>query len=100
MLTYQNWTEVSEGFEVDDTYKGALNVLNWAYDHYGEEIVYACSFGIEGIVLIDLISKVKPNAKIVFLDTDVHFKETYELIDKVKEKYPTLNIELKKPKLT
>jgi phosphoadenosine phosphosulfate reductase len=100
LLTYESWTEPSEDFIVDDKYKGALNVLNWAYDHYGEDVVYACSFGIEGIVLIDLISKVKPDAKIVFLDTDVHFKETYELIDKVKEKYPSLNIELKKPKLT
>lgn len=100
LLTYDSWTDSIEDFAVDDTYKGALNVLKWAYDEYGEEVVYACSFGIEGIVLIDLISKVKPDAKIVFLDTDVHFKETYELIDKVKGKYPALNIELKKPKLT
>lgn len=75
MLTYENWTEQTDQFEVDETYKGALNVLNWAYDHYGEEVVYACSFGIEGIVLIDLISKVKPDAKIVFLDTDVHLRK-------------------------
>ena len=87
-------------FEIDETYKGALNVLKWSYEHYGEEIVYACSFGIEGIVLVDLISKVKPDATIVFLDTDVHFKETYETIERVKEKYPQLNIIMKKPKLT
>ena len=66
----------------------------------GEEIVYACSFGIEGIVLIDLISKVKQDAKIVFLDTDVDFKETYETIARVKEKYPQLQIEMKKPAIT
>lgn len=100
MLTYKTWEDSFIDFEVDDTYKGALNVLNWAYNHYGDDVVYACSFGIEGIVLIDLISKVKPDAKIVFLDTDVHFKETYETIEKVKENYPTLNIEIKKPALT
>ncbi|WP_346234745.1 phosphoadenylyl-sulfate reductase [Lysinibacillus telephonicus] len=100
MLTYHTWEDSFIDFEVDDTYKGALNVLNWAYKHYGEDIVYACSFGIEGIVLIDLISKVKPDAKIVFLDTDVHFKETYETIERVKANYPKLNIEIKKPALT
>ncbi len=100
LLTYKTWEDSFIDFEVDDTYKGALNVLNWAYNHYGDDVVYACSFGIEGIVLIDLISKVKPDAKIVFLDTDVHFKETYETIEKVKENYPTLNIEIKKPALT
>ncbi|MGP7816653.1 phosphoadenylyl-sulfate reductase [Niallia sp. 01092] len=87
-------------FSIDNDTKGALEVLKWAYETYGEDIVYACSFGIEGIILIDLISKVKKNAKIVFLDTDVHFQETYELIDKVKKKYPELQIEMKKPALT
>ncbi|KEZ50027.1 phosphoadenylyl-sulfate reductase [Metabacillus indicus] len=100
MLTYITWQEHEQTFETDDGYSGALNVLNWAYGHYGEEIVYACSFGIEGIVLIDLISKVKPDASIVFLDTDVHFKETYETIERVKEKYPKLRITMKKPALT
>ena len=100
MLSYETWQEPNINFEIDEIYKGALNVLKWSYEQYGEEIVYACSFGIEGIVLVDLISKVKPNATIVFLDTDVHFKETYETIDRVKEKYPQLNIIMKKPKLT
>ncbi|WP_431029361.1 phosphoadenylyl-sulfate reductase [Lysinibacillus sp. LZ02] len=100
MLTYDNWRKPEIEFEQDETYKGALQVLKWAYEHYKEEIVYACSFGIEGIVLIDLISKVKPDAQIVFLDTDVHFKETYETIERVKEKYPQLQIDMKKPALS
>lgn len=97
MLTYETWTEPDQGFEQDELYKAALSVLQWSYDEYKDDIVYACSFGIEGIVLIDLIAKVKPDAKIVFLDTDVHFKETYETIDRVKERYPQLRIEMKKP---
>ena len=100
MLTFDTWQEPARDFEVDDTYKGALQTLEWAYDTYGEDVVYACSFGIEGIVLIDLIAKVKPNAKIVFLDTNKHFDETYEVIEKVKARYPQLRIELKQPKLT
>lgn len=100
MLTYQTWKQPSVEFEVDPVYKGALDVLKWTYDHYGDEVVYACSFGIEGIVLIDLISKVKPQATIVFLDTGVHFKETYEIIEKVKKTYPELTIHMKKPQLT
>lgn len=100
MLTYNTWQESFVQFELDDEHKGALNILNWAYNHYGDQVVYACSFGIEGIVLIDLISKVKSNAKIIFLDTDVHFKETHETIERVKKNYPDLNIQLKKPALT
>lgn len=80
--------------------KDALDVLKWAYGQFGEGLIYACSFGAEGIVLVDLISKVCPDARIVFLDTHVHFKETYELIKRVKAKYPKLHIELKEPNLS
>ncbi|WP_413382434.1 phosphoadenylyl-sulfate reductase [Alkalihalobacillus sp. 1P02AB] len=80
--------------------KDSLDILKWAYREFGDEIVYSCSFGVEGMVLIDLISKVNKEAKIIFLDTDFHFKETYELIDKVKARYPTLKINLIKPNLT
>lgn len=100
MLTYENWQEPSITFQEDDLYKGALSVLKWAYGHYGDQLVYACSFGIEGIVLIDLIAKVKKDARIVFLDTGLHFKETYDTIDAVKERYPGLDIVLKTPELT
>lgn len=80
--------------------KDALDVLKWAYGQFGESLVYACSFGAEGMVLIDLISRVCPDARIVFLDTHVHFKETYELIERVKARYPKLRIELKEPNLS
>ncbi|MED1674288.1 phosphoadenylyl-sulfate reductase [Pallidibacillus thermolactis] len=90
---FKNWIP-------DDETKGAFEVLKWSYETFGDSIIYACSFGAEGIVLIDLISKVKKDAEIVFLDTSLHFKETYELIDRIKEKYRDLNIRIKKPKLT
>jgi phosphoadenosine phosphosulfate reductase len=100
-ITYKDWDGKQLDFSLDDPLKGSLSVLEWAYKSYKEgEIVYACSFGVEGIILIDLINKVNPTAKIVFLDTDFHFFETYELIDQVKQKYPTLRIELQKPELT
>ncbi|MCM3603413.1 phosphoadenylyl-sulfate reductase [Robertmurraya korlensis] len=101
-LTFSSYDHFSfPSFDENNETKGALDALRWSYEHYDEsEIVYACSFGIEGMVMIDLITKVKPDAKVVFLDTGLHFKETYELIDKVKERYPQLQIELKKPSLT
>jgi phosphoadenosine phosphosulfate reductase len=99
-LTYGSWFEPAKAFIIDDESKGALNVLRWAYDEYDDDLVYACSFGVEGIVMLDLISKIKPTAKVVFLDTGLHFQETYTLIDDIKQRYPQLAIEMKKPILT
>ncbi|WP_419883303.1 phosphoadenylyl-sulfate reductase [Peribacillus sp. B-H-3] len=101
ILVYQNFDEHAPvDFPAGSETKGALEVLDWAYKTYADELVYACSFGIEGIVMIDLISKITDRAKIVFLDTGLHFEETYQLIERVSERYPNLQIEMKKPELT
>src|SRR5690349_5637367 len=100
-ITYQNWSQISENFQFEDKTKGARAVLEWAYNSYPEDqIVYASSFGAEAIVLIDLIQQIKPDAHIVFLDTGLHFPETYEVIDKIEARFPTLKIERKQPKLS
>ncbi|HHU20063.1 MAG TPA: phosphoadenylyl-sulfate reductase [Bacilli bacterium] len=100
-LTYESWFEYDDpSFLIDNPSKGALNVLKWAFKTYKDELVYACSFGVEGMVMIDLISQINSKAQIVFLDTELHFEETYRLIDEVKARYPELNIKMKKPALT
>ncbi|MDR7078080.1 phosphoadenosine phosphosulfate reductase [Neobacillus niacini] len=96
MLTYDKWDE-GKIVSFMNTRPDFLDVIKWAYREYDDDIVYACSFGAEGIVLIDLISKVNKSAKIIFLDTELHFSETYELIEKVKKRYSSLKIEMIKP---
>jgi phosphoadenosine phosphosulfate reductase len=95
-VTEEKLNEINTKLAKMDT----IDVLKWAYEQYGGNLVYACSFGAEGVVLIDLISKVKKDATIAFLDTELHFKETYELIEKVKVRYPSLTIKMIKPHLT
>lgn len=93
--------EVIQSFPDDDESKGAKAVLQWAYSTYEEgQLVYASSFGAEAMVLIDLISEIKPDADIVFLDTGLHFPETYDVIEAVEARYPQLKIERKLPALT
>lgn len=100
-VTYKNWRQISDTFPIDDVTKGARAVLAWAYHQYPEDkIVYASSFGAEAIVLIDLIQQVKPDAHIVFLDTGLHFPETYDVIDKIEARFTSLKIERKQPALS
>lgn len=102
MLTYETWKKEQEkpAFPSHSETKGALEVLTWAYQTYQDKVVYACSFGIEGIILIELISRIKPDAAIVFLDTQFHFRETYDTIVKVEQRYPSFHIHFQKPELS
>ena len=83
------WHEFSESFHIHDETKGAKVVLEWSFQHFHEDkIIYASSFGAEAIVLIDIISQVKPDASIVFLDTGLHFPEKYSIIAPEKQNVP------------
>ncbi|TDQ42725.1 phosphoadenylyl-sulfate reductase [Aureibacillus halotolerans] len=101
MITYENWHQPPfPDIPAPGGKEGSLAVLRWAYETYGDDLVYACSFGAESMVMLDLITTVYPDAHVVFLDTGLHFKETYETIDAVKERFPSLNIKLKTPELS
>ncbi|MFC4736603.1 phosphoadenylyl-sulfate reductase [Bacillus daqingensis] len=86
--------------QITDGTKGAEGVLRWAAETYKEDLVYACSFGAESMVLIDLLHRFSVPAEIVFLDTHLHFNETYELIDRVQSRYPELRMTMQQPELT
>lgn len=55
-------------------------------------LTLACSFGAEDMVLLDMLMKIDSNANVFYLDTDVLFKETYELRDKAVKKYGIPNL--------
>ena len=61
-------------------------VIRWAIETFSN-ITFACSFGAEDVVLVDMIQKISPSTDVFYLDTDFHFKETYETRDKMVEKY-------------
>ncbi len=100
LYTYENWSDTFPEFDSEDETKEPFQHCSGRMIPTEIQLSDASSFGIEGIVLIDLISKVKKDAEIVFLDTGVHFKETYEVIDAIKERFPDLRIHMKKPDLT
>lgn len=61
------------------------------------------AFGLTGLATMDMLSKIQteqPESKtvdLIFLDTLYHFKETYDLIDRVKERYPNVPVHIFKP---
>jgi len=58
-------------------------------------ITFACSFGAEDVVLVDMLQKVSPKTDIFYLDTDFHFKETYETRDRMIERYGLQFVQVK-----
>ena len=54
-----------------------------------------------GLVTLDMLSKLKvprpQNVNLIFLDTLHHFSETLDLLERVRDQYPLINIHIFKP---
>ena len=67
--------------------KSAEELIQWAMDEYGLKAGLACSFGMEDMVLIDMIAKLKGPITIFTLDTGRLHEETYEIMERVRSHY-------------
>src|SRR5277367_6278943 len=65
----------------------AQQVLDWAFHTFGDEVAISSAFGAEGMVLIDMASRLRKKFRVFTLDTEFLFPETYNLMDQVEQKY-------------
>ena len=63
------------------------DILQYVLDHFEPNIVLACSFGAEDVVLVDMVHRINPNVPLFYLDTEFLFPETYEVRDRIQETY-------------
>lgn len=74
--------------------KDAAAVLAWVEEQYGNKAVFTVSF--EEAVLVHLVARNAPSARIVFLDTQYHFPETLEYRDRIAQQFG-INVEIMHP---
>src|SRR5262249_3225088 len=61
--------------------------LRWGFQKFADRIAIASGFGVEGMVVIDLASRLCSAMQVFVLDTKFLFPETYALIDRVERRY-------------
>ncbi|MDR4488695.1 MAG: phosphoadenylyl-sulfate reductase [Nitrospirales bacterium] len=62
-------------------------ILRVAHERFGEQLILACSFGAEDVVLADMLFRLNPRATAFYLDTDFLFPETYAVRDRLMKHY-------------
>jgi phosphoadenosine phosphosulfate reductase len=63
------------------------HALSWGFDTFGRGVAISSAFGAEGMVLIDMASRVSKDFSLFTIDTEFLFPETYNLMDRIEEKY-------------
>jgi phosphoadenosine phosphosulfate reductase len=70
-------------------------VLRWAYESFPRVAIVA-SFQAESSVLIDMAVRIRPHVHVLTLDTGRLPQETYDMIDRVRDRY-AIEIEVVSP---
>jgi phosphoadenosine phosphosulfate reductase len=75
----------------------AEEILRWAVDEFGSRLVVAASMA--EAVLVDMLSRIRSDIPVIFIDTGYHFAETVGTRDAVAARYslPLISV---RPQLT
>ena len=74
------------GVELDD--KEPQEVLEWAIDRFRRERFAVCtSFQSDGMAILDMAWRIDPKVRVFTVDTGRMPAETYDLMEKVRDKY-------------
>src|SRR3989338_2702720 len=66
--------------------KSAQEVVRWALETFGNKVALASSFSAEDVAIIHMMVQVNPKARVFTLDTGRLNQETYDVMDKIREK--------------
>lgn len=70
----------------------ATQLVEWAADTFGDGLVMSSSFGIQAAVMLHLVTQVKPDVPVIWIDTGYLPAETYRFAEGLCDR---LNLNLK-----
>lgn len=103
----EEWVLATDTRQPDDITSAARRLegrppeeaLAWAAERYAPRVALATAFGAEGCLLVDLIARQRLPIEVFTLDTGLFFPETYDLWQRLEERYG-IAIRAVRPSLT
>lgn len=79
--------EIGEiAMELDD--QEPEDVIEWAIEALGDKVAIVTALQADGMVVLDMAAQIKPDIKVITVDTGRLPQETYDFIDQVRAHYP------------
>ena len=63
-------------------------VIEWALSTFGDRIAIVTAMQADGMAILDMAAKIKPDVRVITVDTGRLPEETYAFIDEVRKHYP------------
>ena len=98
MSTYELLDELEAG-ELSIEFEGEepQALLAWAIERFSPGLAISTSFQVDTVALIDMAYELDPAIKVFSVDTGRLPAETLELVDRLRDRYPGLDLTLVEP---
>ncbi len=83
MFSPKELESVSADFEA----RTPEEILRWAAETFAPEIAVSTSFQTQSMVLLDMVRRIMPGVKILFLDTGYHFWDTLTFRERIQHEW-------------
>jgi phosphoadenosine phosphosulfate reductase len=79
--------EIGEiALELDD--QDPEDVIEWGLETFGDRVAIVTALQADGMAILDMAVKMKPDVRVITVDTGRLPQETYQFIDEVRARYP------------
>lgn len=65
----------------------AEQTIRWGFTRFHPQVASVSAFGAEGMVVIDIAARIQRDFRLITIDTEFLFPETYALIEQVEQRY-------------
>jgi phosphoadenosine phosphosulfate reductase len=98
LTTYELIDELEAG-ELSVAFEGEEpeTVLEWAIERFSPRIAVSTAFQVDGVAIIDMAYRIDPEIRIFSVDTGRLPAETHDLIARLRDRYPGLNLDVLVP---
>jgi thioredoxin-dependent adenylylsulfate APS reductase len=80
-------------------HSSATEILEWGLDRFHPRLAISAAGGVDGMAIIDMAWRINPEVRVFTLDTGRLPPETYQLFEKVRERYG-IDVEFEFPERT
>lgn len=81
--------------ELDD--QEPQDVLEWAFGALGDRLAIVTALQVDGVVVLDMATRIRPDVRVLTVDTGRLPPETHAFLDQVRARYPETRWQVLRP---
>ena len=85
--------ELSVEFEGEEP----QTVIEWAIERFSPRLAISTALQLDGVAILDMAYEIDPSIRVFTVDTGRLPRETFELIEQLRDRYPGLNLDVLTP---